>query len=276
MKSVNSKNYMCLIQLLKHSLKALSKTTGPFAFAILAGLSAHSAPLQFQSTADQTALVELYTSEGCSSCPPAESWLSRLKEKNGLWSEFVPIAFHVDYWDNLGWRDKWASKEYSDRQRTYAGVWASENIYTPEFVLNGREWHNWFGIKGAPGLSDTKAGILKVSSEDTNHWQVHFMPTAGATTGYEINAALLLSGLGSDVKSGENGGRHLEHDFVALTLVNQTLARQGDGFQGAFTLAAARKTPQGRLGLAVWVTHHGRLEPLQALGGWLEPAENSK
>jgi hypothetical protein len=267
---------MYLIQLLKRSYKVLSKTTGRFAFGILAGLSAHSAPLQFQSTADQTALVELYTSEGCSSCPPAESWLSRLKEKPGLWTEFVPVAFHVDYWDNLGWRDKWASKQYSDRQRAYAGVWAGENIYTPEFVLNGKEWHNWFGIKGAPGLSDTKAGILKVTSEDTNHWQVHFMPGADGTAGYEVNAALLVSGLGSDVKAGENGGRHLEHDFVALTLVNQTLARQGGGFRGGFDLAAARKTTPGRLALAVWVTRNGRLEPVQAAGAWLEPSEKTK
>src|SRR5580700_10527630 len=102
---------------------------------MLAGLSAQAAPIQFQSAEAQTALVELYTSEGCSSCPPSESWLSRLKEKPGLWNEFVPVAFHVDYWDYLGWRDKWSNKQFSDRQRAYAGVWASENIYTPEFVL---------------------------------------------------------------------------------------------------------------------------------------------
>ena len=264
---------MYLIQRLKRLPKALAKTKWLFVLGMLAGISVHAAPLQFQSTASQTALVELYTSEGCSSCPPAESWLSHLKDKPGLWSEFVPVAFHVDYWDNLGWRDKWASKQYSDRQRDYAGVWASENIYTPEFVLNGKEWHNWFGIKGAPGLSDTKAGILKVTSEDTNHWQVHYIPAAGGTTGYELNAAFLLSGLGSDVKAGENTGRHLEHDFVVLTLIKRPLALQGDGFQGAFLMSAEQKTPPGRLGLAVWVSLNNRLEPLQAVGGWIEPSK---
>ena len=89
---------------------------------VLAGLATDAAPIQFQSPERQVALVELYTSEGCSSCPPAESWLSGLKEKPGLWSEFVPVAFHVDYWNYLGWRDKWSSKEYSDRQRDYAGA----------------------------------------------------------------------------------------------------------------------------------------------------------
>jgi hypothetical protein len=247
-----------------------------FVLGMLAGVSANSAPVQFQSTAEQTALVELYTSEGCSSCPPAEAWLSQLKDKPGLWSEFVPVAFHVDYWDNLGWRDPWGNKEYSDRQRAYAGVWASENIYTPEFVLNGKEWHNWFGLKGAPGLSGIKAGILKVTSEDTRHWQVNFMPAADATTGYEVNAALLATGLGSDVKAGENGGRHLRHDFVALALINRPLVHQSDGFQTAFTIPAEQKTPPGRLALAVWATRHGRLEPVQAVGGWLVPEEKTK
>jgi len=240
---------------------------------MLAGATAHAAPIQFQSTAEQTALVELYTSEGCSSCPPAESWLSNLKTKPGLWSEFVPVAFHVDYWDNLGWRDKWGSKQYSDRQRDYAGVWSGENIYTPEFVLNGREWHNGFGFKGAPGLSGAKAGILKVSSEDTNHWSVNYIPVAAAASGYELYAALSLSGVGSEVKAGENGGRHLEHDFVVLKLVKQPLGPHGEGFQGAFTLDGGQKTPPGRLGLAVWVSPNNRLEPLQALGGWLEPSK---
>jgi hypothetical protein len=262
---------MCLILPLKRSHNALSKTKWLLVLGLLAGMSGHGAPLLFQSTAAQTALVELYTSEGCSSCPPAESWLSHLKEKPGLWSEFVPVAFHVDYWDNLGWRDKWASKQYSDRQRDYAGLWASENIYTPEFILNGKEWHTWFGIKGAPGLSDTRAGILKVTSEDTNHYQVIYIPAEAGTTGYEFNAALLLCGLGSDVKAGENSGRHLVHDFVVLTLVKQPLARQGDGLQGDFLMSAAQKKSPGRLGLAVWVSRNNRLEPVQAAGGWIEP-----
>ncbi len=75
-------------------------------------LSAMAAPITFQSSETQTSLLELYTSEGCSSCPPAETWLSRLKESPGLWKDFVPVAFHVDYWDYLGWRDPWSSKTF--------------------------------------------------------------------------------------------------------------------------------------------------------------------
>ncbi len=152
---------------------------------------------------------------------------------------------------------------------------AHQNIYTPEFVLNGKEWRKGLGQNGVPGLSASKAGILKVASQDTYHWQVKFNPAAGVTAGYEVNAALLLCGLGSDVKAGENAGRHLQHDFVALTLINQPLVRATDGFVGTFTMAAGRKTPGGRLALAVWATRSGGLEPVQAVGGWLAPPEKA-
>src|SRR5437868_3719162 len=71
----------------------------------------------FQSGEDQTVLLELYTSEGCSSCPPAEQWMTQLKNAPGLWKSFVPVAFHVDYWDYLGWKDVLSSPNYSQRQR---------------------------------------------------------------------------------------------------------------------------------------------------------------
>ena len=74
----------------------------------------------FESNNEQVSLIELYTSEGCSSCPPAERWLSKLADDESLWSHFVPLAFHVDYWDYIGWKDPYASKEYSQRQRRYA------------------------------------------------------------------------------------------------------------------------------------------------------------
>src|SRR5437867_2256011 len=98
----------------------------------VANLNAQNTSFTFQSAREQTALIELYTSEGCSSCPSAETWLSRLKESPGLWKDFVPLAFHVDYWDYLGWRDLWASKSFSDRQRAYAKQWRSDSIYRSE------------------------------------------------------------------------------------------------------------------------------------------------
>src|ERR1700756_5656843 len=91
------------------------------------------AQVQFQSGPKQVGLLELYTSEGCSSCPAAEDWLTRLRRSASLWKEFAPVAFHVDYWDSLGWKDKWSNAAFTKRQRAYAEAWRSDNIYTPCF-----------------------------------------------------------------------------------------------------------------------------------------------
>ena len=96
-----------------------------FLLAILATVAltappATGVPTVFESGAERVNLVELYTSEGCSSCPPADRWLSGLRRNRGLWQQVVPLAFHVDYWDNLGWRDQFADASWSERQRQYA------------------------------------------------------------------------------------------------------------------------------------------------------------
>src|SRR5438128_265914 len=96
----------------------------------------------FESGPKKVQLLELFTSEGCSSCPPAEAWLARLVNHSRLWHEFVPVAFHVDYWNRLGWKDPFASAEWTKRQQTYAASWKAESVYTPAFVLNGREWRD--------------------------------------------------------------------------------------------------------------------------------------
>ena len=124
-----------------------------------------AAEARFGSGPQQTALIELYTSEGCSSCPPAEAWMSRLKDSPGLWKQFVPIAFHVDYWDRLGWRDRFSSQRWTERQRRYASLWQSESVYTPAVVVNGREQ------RGLPGASlsqpnEKQAGVLDVTTSD--------------------------------------------------------------------------------------------------------------
>ena len=230
--------------------------------------------MTFQSSERQAALLELYTSEGCSSCPPAEAWLGKLKYESGLWTDFVPVAFHVDYWNGLGWHDKLSSAEFTERQRHYARDWSANEVYTPEFVLNGREWRNWFGFRGAPSASPTMTGTLRVNSTDGKHWLVNFLPAERGTADYEVTAALLVSELGSDVTAGENSGRHLKHDFAALSLVTRRLAAGTNGFGGTFIIDDHPKGITGRFALAVWITHNGRLEPLQATGGWLpDPKE---
>src|SRR5437773_2365288 len=118
-------------------------------FAMLGGLTG-AEPLKLQSAESQTPLLELFTSEGCSSCPPAEAWFSKLKDSPKLWKDFIPVAFHVDYWDHLGWKDPFSSKTFSERQGKYAAAWQNESIYTPGFVWNGTEWRGWFNREELP------------------------------------------------------------------------------------------------------------------------------
>src|SRR5262249_10561477 len=97
-----------------------------------------SEPKTFESGEKQSSLIELFTSEGCSSCPPAEKWMSALKSSQDLWKRTVPIVFHVDYWDHLGWRDRFAKPEFTSRQQHYAATWGGDSVYTPSFVVNGK------------------------------------------------------------------------------------------------------------------------------------------
>src|SRR5256885_10643086 len=115
------------------------------------------ADVLFEAGPARVHLLELFTSEGCSSCPPADAWFSKLKQSPGLWHDFVPVAFHVDYWDRLGWRDRFASKEWTSRQQAYAVRGNGDSVYTPEFVLDGNESRQ----REVPGKSSQLAGTLR-------------------------------------------------------------------------------------------------------------------
>ncbi len=228
-----------------------------------------AAPFHFQSSLERAAFVELYTSQGCSSCPPAEGWLNRLKESPGLWKTFVPVAFHVDYWNSLGWKDRWSAPEFSERQRSYAELWRADNIYTPCFVLNGGEWQGWHFRRDVPVTDAEETGVLEVNSVDTNRWTATFVPAKPANENFEIHAALLAGNLDSDVNAGENKGRRLHHEFAALELVSSDMTTRNGAAHGRFFLDASRHSLEKTLAVAVWVTRPGELVPLQAVGGWL-------
>src|SRR5258706_11633648 len=212
-------------------------------------------PVQFQSGATQTGLLELYTSEGCSSCPPAEAWLSRLKQNPNLWKDFVPVAFHVDYWDYLGWKDPFAYEAHTQRQHDYAALWRSRSVYTPGFVLDGREWREWSNRDELLRPSTKAVGVLTARSEDASQWKLHFKPAAGS--GFhscDFHAALLGFDLTSDVKAGENRGRKLEHDFVVLAVATTAGAKSDGAAQATIVLNSTLASAPKRLGFAAWVT----------------------
>jgi len=233
--------------------------------------SAQTNVIRFQSTPERVALLELYTSEGCSSCPPAEAWLSGLKDSPRLWQDFVPVALHVDYWNYLGWRDAWSDAEFSERQRRYAQLWHAENIYTPEYVLNGKEWCNWFGGKNGPKSDGEKVGVLTVTSMVANRWQATFAPEKNTLAHYEIHAALLGGGIISAVKAGENRGRDLRHDFAVVNLVQIGMTTSNGVAKGRFIINPPKLNAGSTCAIAVWVTLADDLQPIQATGGWLIP-----
>ena len=111
------------------------------------GLSASVAAgeLRFASGSGRNVMVELFTSEGCNSCPPAEAFLNDFQTHPDLWRRYVPIAFHVDYWDYLGWTDRYADPRHAARQRQYARQGGVRTVYTPAFIVNGRAW----GVSGS-------------------------------------------------------------------------------------------------------------------------------
>jgi hypothetical protein len=238
------------------------------AFAVL-GAAAQDSALVLQSGPAQTTLLELFTSEGCNSCPPAERWLTSLKASPGLWKDFVPVAFHVDYWDRAGWRDPWSARAFSDRQRAYAAAWNNKTVYTPGFVLDGTECRDWPQPKQWPPAPGTNTGVLRITSADRSNWQVRFTPAGRDAGWYVAHAALLANGLTSDVKAGENRGRRLTHDFVVTALKDAPLKYDPQALWGQFVLNGAAKGQTGQLAVAVWVTRSGNPKPLQAVGGWL-------
>jgi hypothetical protein len=218
----------------------------------------------FESGPKKVQLLELFTSEGCSSCPPAEASFGRLVNDPRLWHEFVPVAFHVDYWDRLGWKDPFASAEWTKRQRVYAANWNAESVYTPAFVLNGREWQN----ASVPVINGEAPGVLKATVRSDNTVIVNFEPAKGEARDFDVYLARLGFGININVRAGENNGRSLRHDFVVLSLDHQKLVSSPQEFHLPSPAVETAIRPN-RTALAAWITSSGDIRPLQATGGWL-------
>jgi hypothetical protein len=211
----------------------------------------------------QVSLLELYTSEGCSSCPPAESWLSRLNSDSRLWKEIVPVAFHVDYWDNLGWKDRFAKREYTSRQQSYTISWGTSSVYTPGFVLDGQEWKGWFAGDPLPDPVGRAVGTLDIKVGNGTA-KINFSGNSEEKV-VEVHAVPLAMNVSSEVRAGENRGRKLVHSFVALDLITIRLTGREGTFSGEFPF----NVPEA-VAMAVWVTPAGSLKPLQAAGGLIK------
>ncbi len=218
-----------------------------------------------QSDEKQAALLELYTSQGCSSCPPADRWLSELKQRDDLWTSVVPIAWHVTYWDYIGWRDPFAHRANDQRQRRMAAA-AGAQVYTPGMFLNRGEFQRWRRLPPG-GVADPviEVGILRANARG-DAVEISFQPVDGlALAAPRVELTYLRSDRHTDVRAGENRGRRLQHDFVASPPIGVTLTRNGDGWSGTVNKAPHKDA----VAVALWVTDR-KGNYLQATGGWLE------
>jgi hypothetical protein len=177
-------------------------------FASMAIAASAHAACSAQSGKDSPHLVELYTSEGCSSCPPAEKWMSSLVPKPG----YVGMEFHVDYWDAQGWRDPFDSKSYTRRQEMLVKGVKGGQPYTPQIWLDGQLWQNWPRGDPPKPYSGTQPN-LQVDAEVGASVKAHVAAT-GMEGKQRLYVALTENGLSEDVRAGENKGRTLAHDEV--------------------------------------------------------------
>lgn len=187
-----------------------------------ASAAAHAAPGTCTATsgAATAALVELYTSEGCDSCPPADRWLSALPKAGFGPDRVVPLALHVDYWDHIGWKDPFAKPLFSARQRELAAITQSRIVYTPQVVLAGRDYRGW------PARSRFAEAVAAINATPARARVALTLEAAGLRAEAAVpratdraDAALFVvayeNGLSSRVTAGENRGATLTHDFVA-------------------------------------------------------------
>ena len=192
-------------------------------FLILTGTSSSfsmSTPTESCSAASgaiRTPVIELYTSEGCSSCPPADKWLSTLKAAPSTAANPAPVvmAFHLGYWDHIGWVDRFASPAYTTRQRQIAVKNGQSGIYTPQAVLNGRDWKDWHRPSPLANASKNPAGAsINLKQTGVDQFEALVVPVAGASSTWSAYWSVTEHGHSSKVKSGENAGEFLQHDFV--------------------------------------------------------------
>jgi hypothetical protein len=227
---------------------------------LLPAIMANAGTLVMNSGERQVTLLELYTSQGCSSCPPAERWLNDYVDDEELWDKIIPVAFHVDYWDYIGWKDSYATAANGERQRDYARAGNARTVYTPGFFANGREWRGWT-LRLGPRGSRKLPGSLEVHVAD-GQVKARFP----ADKQLLLNIAVLGFGIETDVKRGENRNSTLRQEFVSLVHVIHPSA------DGQWQVPLPEYTGKGatRFGIAVWVSEPGHPAPLQATGGWLQ------
>jgi hypothetical protein len=215
-------------------MSSLSFAVRAIAIALSGSMSAASfAACDARSGPMKAALVELYTSEGCSSCPPADRQLSRLREVLDPAAEVVPLALHVKYWDYIGWKDPYAQDHFGERQSWLVRANQRRTVYTPQFFVGGAELRSWRGglrdqVRQLNAVPAAAAIRIRAGEAASGTLALSADATARAETGpAELTLAVAESGLVSKVTRGENGGATLAHDHVVRAWIGPIPLRDG-------------------------------------------------
>lgn len=246
-----------------------------------ASIPAAAAVCTAQSPAHRIPLLELYTSEGCDSCPPADRWFSSLLRRGLAPQQVVALAFHVDYWNYLGWTDPYSSALHSERQRDAARRNRARLVYTPQFLLDGADYRR-------SGQNDDLAGRLAAIHHDRAAAKIN-IEAAPAGDNLKVNASIVPAGTPArgavlayvavyennrvgDIAGGENRGKRLRHDAVVRRLIGPLPAGTGGALQFAGELRREHGWNSGDLHLAVFAQDAATGRTLQALAmPWCKP-----
>jgi hypothetical protein len=239
----------------------------------LAAVPAHAGECSARSGPRTAALVELYTSEGCNSCPPADRWLQSLGARGFAPARVVPLSLHVTYWDYIGWKDPYAQQRFSDRQRALARAGSARFVYTPQVLLQGRDFRGWYG-------KDFEARVRHINAQPPRA-SIALQIATGRKDMFEttVEAALLdpvgqadavlylasyANKLVSEVSAGENEGRTLRHDYVVVAWVGP-IPFAGGSVVERRVLPRLPRAGRGDSGVAAFVQNRRTAEVLQAL-----------
>lgn len=226
------------------------------------------------SPAHTVALLELYTSEGCSSCPPADRWLSHISQSGVNQDRMIPLSMHVDYWDSLGWKDRFASPIFTERQRALARQAQSGFAYTPEFFVGRQEFRNAGSedrllrriatINSRPAMASIEMALQPIK-DDILPLQINIELKPGAV-GHRHAAyvAIYENDLTSQVATGENHGATLHHDHVVRRWIGPIpLTNPALSYQSSINIEPGWK--RNSLGVVAFVEDAASGEILQAI-----------
>ena len=260
-----------------HAPRNAAIATAMLALAILPIRAATAGECTAASGSQRVAVLELYTSEGCDSCPPADLWVRALPAKKLTVSRVIALAFHVDYWNRLGWVDPYSQAIFSERQREYSRRRGASFVFTPQLLLNGQDYRRALLIDDiddkvkAINRTRPQADIrLKLSSSESALEGKVDVAVSGGTNQRraQVYLALYENNLVTVVKAGENRGRTLKHDFVVRELVGPLALDDQGNLSHDFRVALATRWKTLDTRLAVFVQHPRSGDVLQALSAF--------